>query len=150
MGAIASHFTSLDHDYLLIRSFGRRSRKTPKLRVTGRCDGNSPVADEFLTQRTSNAVNVSIWWPHHDESIWMNVNLCRFLYMNLMRITYTVPYNFKIFMVWVSVVGFDSDLCFTTGTAVLYLISLKTGSCSNGTWLQLIYYIELQRFFYGA
>ena len=33
----------------------RRSRKIPKLRVTGLCKGNSPVTGEFPTQSTSNA-----------------------------------------------------------------------------------------------
>ena len=51
------------HDCLL-QAF--RSKKTPKLRVTGLCGGNSPVTDEFLAQRASNAENVSIWWRHHD------------------------------------------------------------------------------------
>ena len=40
-------------------------KKTSKLRVTGLCAGNSPVTDEFPTQRASNAENVSIWWRHH-------------------------------------------------------------------------------------
>ena len=51
---------------LLNRLFRRRSKKTSKLRVTGLCDGNSPVTGEFPTQRASNAANVSIWWRHHD------------------------------------------------------------------------------------
>ena len=32
-----------------------------KLRVTGLCEGNSPVTGEFPAQRTSNPENVSIW-----------------------------------------------------------------------------------------
>ena len=40
-------------------------KKTSKLRVTGLCEGNSPVTGEFPTQRTSNAENVSIWWCLH-------------------------------------------------------------------------------------
>ena len=40
MGAIASQITS--HTILLNRLFRRRSKKTSKLRVTGRCAGNSP------------------------------------------------------------------------------------------------------------
>ena len=32
---------------LLNRLFRRRSKKTPKLRVTGLCEANSPVSDEF-------------------------------------------------------------------------------------------------------
>ena len=53
------------HDCWLNRLFGRRSKKTSKLRVTGLCVGNSPVTGEFPTQRASNAENVSIWWRHH-------------------------------------------------------------------------------------
>ena len=54
------------HDCLLNRLFRRRSKKTSKLRVTGLCVGNSPGTGEFPTQMASNAVNVSIWWRHHD------------------------------------------------------------------------------------
>ena len=34
-------------DCLLSRLFMRRSKKTPKLRVTGLCEGNSPMTGEF-------------------------------------------------------------------------------------------------------
>ena len=54
------------HDCLLNRLFGRRSKKTSNLRVTGLCAGNSPVTGEFPAQMASNAENVSIWWRHHD------------------------------------------------------------------------------------
>ena len=50
------------HDCLLNLLFRRRSKKTPKLRVTGLCGGNSPVTGEFPTQMASNAENGSIWW----------------------------------------------------------------------------------------
>ena len=53
------------HDCLLNCSFGRRSKKTSKLRVTGLCVGNSPGTGEFLVQMASNAENVSIRWRHH-------------------------------------------------------------------------------------
>ena len=55
------------HDCLLNRLFGRRSKKTSKLRVTGLCAGNSPGTGEFPAQKASNAENVSIWWRHHEE-----------------------------------------------------------------------------------
>ena len=55
------------HDCLLNRLFGRRSKKTSKLRVTGLCAGNSPVTGEFPAQMASDAENVSIWWRHHDS-----------------------------------------------------------------------------------
>ena len=54
------------HDCLLNRLFRGRSKKTSKPRVTGLCEGNSPVTGELPAQRTSNAENVSIWWRHHD------------------------------------------------------------------------------------
>ena len=53
------------HDCLLNCVFSRRSKKTSKFRVTGLCEGNSPVTDEYPAQRASNAENVSIWWRHH-------------------------------------------------------------------------------------
>ena len=46
------------YDCLFNRLFRRRSKKTSKLRVTGGCDGNSPVTGEFTAQRASNAANV--------------------------------------------------------------------------------------------
>ena len=48
------------------RLFGRRSKKTSKLRVTGLCVGNSPGTGEIPAQMASNAENVSIWWRHYD------------------------------------------------------------------------------------
>ena len=48
-------------DCLLNRSFRCRSKKASKLRVTGLCEGTSPVA----AQRASSAENVFIWWRHH-------------------------------------------------------------------------------------
>ena len=64
MGAMASKFTSLTIVFLN-RLFGRRSKKTSKLRVTCLCVGDSPVTGGFPAQMASNAENVSIWWSHH-------------------------------------------------------------------------------------
>ena len=55
------------HDCLLNRLFRRRSKKTSQLRVTGLCEGNSPVSIKFPAQRASNAENASIWWRHHEH-----------------------------------------------------------------------------------
>ena len=60
MSAMTSHITSLTTVYSTVYS-RRRSKKTSKLRVTGLCEGNSPVPGEFP------AKGVSIWWPHHEE-----------------------------------------------------------------------------------
>ena len=49
------------YDCLLKRSFGRRSKKTSKLRVTGL----RAVTAEFPALMASNAENVSILWRHH-------------------------------------------------------------------------------------
>ena len=57
---------------LLNRLFRRRWKKTPKLRVTGLCAGNSPGTGEFPAQMASNAENVSIWWRHH--GMWVQSN----------------------------------------------------------------------------
>ena len=46
------------HGCLLHRLFRRKSKKTSKVRVTGLCEGNSPVTGEFPAQRASNAENV--------------------------------------------------------------------------------------------
>ena len=64
MSGMVSQITSLTIVYSTVYS-SRRSKKTPKLRVTGLCEGNSPVTGEFPAQRACNAENVSIWWRHH-------------------------------------------------------------------------------------
>ena len=51
-------------DWLLNRLFRRWSKKTSKFRVTGLCEGNSPLTEEFPAQRISNEENNSIWWRH--------------------------------------------------------------------------------------
>ena len=56
-------------DCLLNRLYRRRSKKPSKLRVTGLCEGNSPVTGEFSVQRANNAENVSIWWRHRGTAI---------------------------------------------------------------------------------
>ena len=53
------------HDCLFNPLIRRRSKKTPKLRVTGLCARNSPGTGEFPAQMASNVENVSIWWRHH-------------------------------------------------------------------------------------
>ena len=54
----------------------RRSKKTSKLRVTGLCEMNSPGTGEFPSQRSSNAVNVSIWWRLHEGPVRLEVHPC--------------------------------------------------------------------------
>ena len=68
MRAMASQITSLTIVYSTVYSMCR-SKKTPKLRVTALCEGNSPVTVEFPAQRASDDENVSIWWRHHELRI---------------------------------------------------------------------------------
>ena len=65
MSSMASQITSLTIVYSTVFFSRSRSKKTSKLRVTGLCEGTSPITDEFPAQRASNAENVSIWWRHH-------------------------------------------------------------------------------------
>ena len=66
------------HHCLLSRLFGRRSKKTPNLHVTGLCAGNSPGTGEFLAQMASNAESVSIWWRHHVyKTNWVYPDICQ-------------------------------------------------------------------------
>ena len=65
MSAVASQITSITTVYSTVYS-GADQRKHKKIRVTGFCEGNSQVTDEFPAQMASNAENVSIWWRHHD------------------------------------------------------------------------------------
>ena len=67
-------------DCLLKLVFGRRSKKTSKLRVTGLCAGNSPGTGEFPAQRASNAENVSIWWRHHVRTHMSHLHFLRIWY----------------------------------------------------------------------
>ena len=68
---------------LLNRLFGRRSKKTSKLRVTGLCAGNSPRNGEFPAQMASNAENVSIWWRHHEKAQHTNPHTLVLLYYSV-------------------------------------------------------------------
>ena len=63
MSAMASQITGLTIVYSSVCS--RADKKISKLRVTGFCEGNSPVTSEFPAQRASNTENVSIWWRLH-------------------------------------------------------------------------------------
>ena len=54
---------------LLNRVFWCRSMITPKLRVTGLCEGNLPVTGDFPEQRASNEENVFTWWRHHENTL---------------------------------------------------------------------------------
>ena len=69
--SISNHQT---HHCLLNCLFGRRSKKTSKLHITGLCEGNSPVPGEFHTQRASYAelcfhlMTSSCWYEWHEAT----------------------------------------------------------------------------------
>ena len=71
MGSMASQINQ-PHHCLLSRLFGRRSRKTSKLLITGLCGGNSPGTGEFPAQLASNAENV----PFDDAVMFFRENIC--------------------------------------------------------------------------
>ena len=58
MSVMASQVTDVSIVYLTVGS-GTEQKKL-KLRVTGLCEGNSPVTGEFPVQRSGNVENVSI------------------------------------------------------------------------------------------
>ena len=68
MDVMASEITNLTIVCSTV-TFRRRSKKTPKHRVTGLCVGNSQVTGELPAKMASNAENVSIWWRHHEHSV---------------------------------------------------------------------------------
>ena len=77
MSMVASQIINLTIVYSTVYSlFGRRSKKTSKLRVTGLCE----VTGEFLAQRANNAENVSIWWRHHDNLV---TDTHRYIHMHI-------------------------------------------------------------------
>ena len=65
MTAMAFQITNLTIVYSTVYSRRRSKNKTWKLRVTGLCEGNSPVTGEFPSQMASDAENVFTWWRHH-------------------------------------------------------------------------------------
>ena len=80
MSAMVSQITSLT--IFTQRLFRHRWKKTSKLRVTGLCEGNSPVTDEFPAQRASNEENATVWWRHHDERRSKYIFMFRFVKLN--------------------------------------------------------------------
>ena len=88
------------HDCFLNRLFRRISKKTSKLRVTGLFVGNSPGTGELPAQLASNAVNVFIWWRHHEHAQHHGVDeaangqtFCRWQTLNMMVPTHENTFN---------------------------------------------------------
>ena len=138
MGAMASQITSVSIVYSTVCS-GADQRKTSKLRVTGLCEGNSPMTGEFPSQRASNAENVSIWGRHHVE-IWIYsaVPLCAVNFLENPHKRHHIAR--PLGRGWCVFVGSQSNLYSASGTAVMYAISWHIGQCHYGTWL---YYLSI-------
>ena len=75
-------------DCLLNRLFRRRSKETSKLRVTGLCEGNSPVTAEIRAHRSSNAENVSTRWRNHAQTHIGDVDLQRRASLGIQPVNY--------------------------------------------------------------
>ena len=105
------------------------SKKTWKLRVTGLCEGNSPMTGEFLTQRASNAENVSIWWRHLGKSssllVLSDSHLCseRPLSVALVWCIYTTTAK-KV----------KSNRTWTHVRAIAYWVFTECFMCNMGKW----------------
>ena len=70
MSTMASQIPSITIVYSTVTSGADQGKQ---FRVTGLCEGNSPVTGEFPAQRASNAENISIWWRHHDKILKQNL-----------------------------------------------------------------------------
>ena len=87
MGARASQIISLTIVYSTVHS-RRRSKKTSKLRATGLCKGNSPVAVEFPAQRASNAEKV----PYDD----VIMNFDEVIDKTFVKMTFPLQWNISM------------------------------------------------------
>ena len=63
-GPMAYQITSVSSVHSTV-FFSGADQRNHQIRVTGLCEGNSPVPVEFPSQRANNEENVSIWWRHH-------------------------------------------------------------------------------------
>ena len=88
------------HNCLLNRSFRCTSKKISKLRVTGLCDGNSPVNGEFPAQRASSAKNVAMWWRHHVTHRGRDIMAAIFLATFSNEFSWVKIYKFWLRFLW--------------------------------------------------
>ena len=91
------------HGCFVNRLFRHRSKKTPKLRVTGLCAGNSPGTGEFPAQMASHAEKCfHLMTSSCDGRIWHSANwqlhryvICRFLKHGNMIFTTATELNLQ-------------------------------------------------------
>ena len=126
MSAVASQITSLTIVYSIVSR--RRSKKTSKLRVTGLCEGNSPVIGEFPAQRASNAENFAF-----DDVIMFNhiINLGGALFINVQLII-SITVSLGLYSLWSKTscrqISWSLE---ATGLDVMIIISFWKGCLSN-------------------
>ena len=90
--AMASQITNVS----IVFSTVCRSKKTSKLRVTGLCEGNSPLTGVFPAQMASNEENGSIWWRHHAIRGAPNIPHCFVCYLDYNIFTLTIHSQKKV------------------------------------------------------
>ena len=115
------------HNCLLNCLFRRRSRKTSKLRVTGFCEGNSPVTCEFPTQRASNVENVSIWWRLHYVSC----------FCGMMQLTHTqiVFFDLQVGVVFCWTQDIYNKIDYTLFTNILHKWINRLNLLKGNLWI---------------
>ena len=115
-------------DCLLNLFFRHRSKKTSKLRVTGLCEGDSPVTGEFLAQRANNVENGSIWWRHHAIAYSAQESHVHVLYSIIYNI---IGYYFTMVCSGVVFRFADIYMLWTKLLLCLFIVIGSPAQCSN-------------------
>ena len=129
------------HDCLLKRLFRHRSKKTSKLRVTGLCEGNSPVTGEFPAQRASNAENVSIWWRHHITKL-SNRKYFWWHFKTRLQCWNDSMEAFCLIDIFTRCMTFINDMTFASGFKKYFVEWTNCGLILQGVALGLNFYSE--------
>ena len=111
-------------DCSLNRLFRRRSKKISKLRVTGLCEGNSPVTGEFPTQRSSNAENSM-------TSSWLQLN-CHIFQQGdgvIYIVEFNLPNNSVAHIVWDTTVSGKCTIFLLLKVVIIATLCCKGGHC---------------------
>ena len=86
------------HDCLLNRLLRYRSKKSPKLRVTGRCAGNSPVPVNSLHKRPVKRK----WFPFNDVIMYLKTSwTCNSIYFRCVLLLSMSSVHVTSYHVWV-------------------------------------------------
>ena len=122
-------------------------KETSKLRITGLCEGNSPVTGEFPSQMANNAANVSMtssWfvpWRHHGSlrKIDPNCFVTGLRNANIMRLKY-----FLFIPRWKS---FKKNILFASmHSAIQMSLKNRVAGCSDGRLFDKFCHSQLRQF----